>query len=66
MTLNWGANFLTVLPPRRGKRMWGEKKERCDGSIVGGEVATGVGRVDKGTPASFECICKKPRLRLGV
>jgi hypothetical protein len=48
MTLNWGANFLTILPPRRGKRMWGEKKERCDGSIVGGEVAAGVGRVDKG------------------
>jgi hypothetical protein len=28
--------------------MWGEKKERCNGSIVEGEVAAGVGRVDKG------------------
>jgi hypothetical protein len=28
--------------------MWGEKKELRGGSIVEGEVASGVGRVDKG------------------
>ena len=39
--------------------MWGEKKELRGGSIVEGEVAAGVGRVNKGTPASFVCECTR-------
>jgi hypothetical protein len=49
--------------------MWGEKKELRGGSIVEGEVASGVGRVDKGGHLLRFGVCApgwRPRLRLWV